>query len=84
MRLAKALIRLRVCAGWSETLLVAHTTLLEIILYGGILTMPAFGNLRRVVCDCAVNRVKYTQTVKGNIKHLHETQQCGIIIFQLL
>ena len=31
MRLAKALIRLRVCAGWSEALLVAHTTLLEIL-----------------------------------------------------
>ena len=29
-RLAKALIRLCVCAGWSEALLVAHTTLLEI------------------------------------------------------
>ena len=29
-RLANALIRLRVCAGWSEPLLVAHTTLLEI------------------------------------------------------
>ena len=29
-RLAKALISLRVCAGWSEPLLVAHTTLLEI------------------------------------------------------
>ena len=29
-RVAKALIRLRVCVGWSETLLVAHTTLLEI------------------------------------------------------
>ena len=29
-RLAKALIRLRVCAGWSEALLAAHTTLLEI------------------------------------------------------
>ena len=28
-RLAKALISLRVCAGWSETLLVVHTTLLE-------------------------------------------------------
>ena len=27
-RRAKALIRLRVCAGWSEALLVAHTTLL--------------------------------------------------------
>ena len=29
-QLAKALIRLRICAGWSEALLVAHTTLLEI------------------------------------------------------
>ena len=29
-QLAKALIRLRVCARWSEPLLVAHTTLLEI------------------------------------------------------
>ena len=29
-RLAKALIRLHVCPGWSEPLLVAHTTLLEI------------------------------------------------------
>ena len=28
--LAKALIRLHVCAGWSEALLVPHTTLLEI------------------------------------------------------
>ena len=29
-QLANALIRLRVCAGWSEHLLVAHTTLLGI------------------------------------------------------
>ena len=29
-QLAKALIRLRVCAGWSKPLLIAHTTLLEI------------------------------------------------------
>ena len=28
-QLAKALIRLRICAGWSEPLLVAHITLLE-------------------------------------------------------
>ena len=28
--IAKALIRLWVCSGWSEPLLVAHTTLLEI------------------------------------------------------
>ena len=33
-RLAKALIRLRVCAGWSEPLLVAHTALLEIPCHG--------------------------------------------------
>ena len=32
--LAKALIRLHVCAGWSEALLVAHTTLLEISCHG--------------------------------------------------
>ena len=29
-QLAKTLTSLRVCAGWSEPLLVAHTTLLEI------------------------------------------------------
>ena len=34
MRLAKGLIRLRICAGWSEALLVAHTTLLEISCHG--------------------------------------------------
>ena len=34
MRLAKALIRLRVCEGLSEPLLVAHTTLLEISCHG--------------------------------------------------
>ena len=28
-RRAKAMIRLRVCAGWSEALLIAHNTLLE-------------------------------------------------------
>ena len=28
-RLAKVLIRLRVCTGWSEPLLVTHTTLFE-------------------------------------------------------
>ena len=33
-RLAKALIRLRVCAGWSKALLVAHTILLDILCRG--------------------------------------------------
>ena len=33
-RLAKALTSLRVCAGWSEPLLVAHSTLLKISCHG--------------------------------------------------
>ena len=33
-RLTKSLIRLRICTGWSEALLVAHTTLLEIPCHG--------------------------------------------------
>ena len=36
-RLAKALIRLRVCAVWSEALLVAHTILLEISRHGSFM-----------------------------------------------
>ena len=47
-RLAKALIRLRVCAGWSEPLLVAHITLLEISCHGSfgrcdLLSSTTFG-----------------------------------------
>ena len=41
-RPAKALIRLRVCAGWSEPLLVAHTSLLEISCHGSF--HPVCGN----------------------------------------
>ena len=37
MRQAKALIRLRICAGWSEPLLFAYTTLLEISCGGPII-----------------------------------------------
>ena len=33
-RQAKALVRLRICAGWSEAMLVTHTTLLEISCHG--------------------------------------------------
>ena len=33
-RLAKALISLRTCAGWSKPLVLAHTTLLEISYFG--------------------------------------------------
>ena len=36
-RLTKALTRLHVCTGWSELLLVAYTTLLEISCHGSII-----------------------------------------------
>ena len=41
-RLAKALISLRVCAGWSETLLVTYTKLLEISCTGSYLILKQF------------------------------------------
>ena len=37
-RLAKTLTKLRVCTGWSEHLLVAHTTLLKISCRGSIIS----------------------------------------------
>ena len=43
---AKALIRLRVCAGWSEPLLVAQTTLLEISCHGLIVIQTLGASLR--------------------------------------
>ena len=39
-RQANALIRLRECADWSEPLLVAHTTLLEISCHGSNMKGP--------------------------------------------
>ena len=51
-RRAKALIRLRVCAGWSEPLLVAHTTLLEISCHGSIV----YANLIRYYDHCAFRK----------------------------
>ena len=41
-RLAKALISLRHCAGWSEPLLVTHTTLLEISCHGSYIILLLF------------------------------------------
>ena len=44
-RLEKALIRLRVCAGWSETLLVTHTTLLQISCHGLFTSLFNYGKV---------------------------------------
>ena len=53
-RLAKALIRLRVCAGWSEALLDAHTTLLEISCRGSY--EPAYQIIWISVCFTRIYR----------------------------
>ena len=50
-RLVKALVRLRICAGWSEALLVAHTTLLEFLCRGSNLIFDRCFKHRHVVTD---------------------------------
>ena len=45
MRLAKTLIRLRVCAGLSEPLLLAHITLLEISCRGSFDEYGVYSNI---------------------------------------
>ena len=47
-RLEKALTGLRVCAGLSEPLLVAHTTLLEITCHGSIMSCECFTQSERI------------------------------------
>ena len=51
-RQAKALIRLCVCAGWSEALLVAHTTLLEITCRGSFYRFAMFITAKRAQWLC--------------------------------
>ena len=63
-RLAKALNRLRVCAGWSEALLVVHTTLLEISCRGSILS--AFTWMGRLLPTPEVELQKYLPTITAN------------------
>ena len=50
-RLAKVLIRLCAFAGWSEPLLVEHTTLLQISCRGSFLTIILKHNYSQVKCD---------------------------------
>ena len=45
------LIRLRVCAGWSEPLLVAYTTMLEISCRGSYKSFSSLPSLQRTLCN---------------------------------
>ena len=76
-RLARALIRLRVCAGWSEVLLVAHTKLLEKTFRGSIMSIAArftLGNgvnwrrfLDHLLLPC-ISTFKHCEMVKFAVK----------------
>ena len=68
-RLAKALIRLRVCAGWSEALLVAHTTLLDISCRGSYKGMHKVSKGAKI--RNRYNQVPHlTQDTNGKVKNL--------------
>ena len=58
-RPAKALIRLRLCAGWSEPLLVTHTTFLEISCRGSYISAPA------IESEMSLNGDSYHSKLKG-------------------
>ena len=52
-RLAEALIRLRVCTGWSEILLVAHNTFLEIACHGSNVSSDRILRIYRYTVECS-------------------------------
>ena len=54
-RLAKAQIRLHICAGLSEPLLVAHTTLLEISCHGSTSILIVFPNVYSVYFEITIS-----------------------------
>ena len=66
-----ALISLRVCAGWTEPLLFAHTTLLKITCHGSIVFLMA--------CDC-----KYSVSLPHGEVDWSAVCDCGIFWSYLL
>ena len=62
-RPAKALIRLRVCAGWSEPLLVSHTSLVEISCCGSIIIF--FFEI--MTCNPSINITDYPCITVANL-----------------
>ena len=73
MRQAKALIRLCICVGWSEPLLVAHTTLLVISCHGS-------NNISKYVhrlsimdfnTKCCITPISASTPLDNEIKILH-------------
>ena len=67
-RLAKALIRLCICTGWSKLLVLAHTTLLEISYYG-----PYIGvrNALRLYIRTKLH-LSYKEPVNSFIKNMQQ------------
>ena len=69
-RLAKALIRLRVCAGWSEALLVPHTLLLEISCTGSYVHFRSKYLMNHLICATAHSLMNYINSIDSCQAHL--------------
>ena len=65
--LAKALIRLCVCAGLSEALLVAHTTLLEISCRGSIIFLYEIIKLKSMLSGLNLMYLTFTLTYASTL-----------------
>ena len=76
-----ALIRLRVCAGWSEPLLVAHTTLLEISCHGSVMILLPSADLTKIYFE---NSFRNTTRVSNRLDQDQDRPNLGPNCLQML
>ena len=79
MRPAKALVSLRICAGWSEPLLVVHTTLLEISCHGSIMT-----SRMRILSEFIFIQHMLLNAITRFLAHLSRRLMGELILYQSL
>ena len=71
-RLAKALIRLHVCAGWSEPLLIVHTTLLEISCRSWLISLKQEDQVALKRSPAFCSKLIYTEGLQNAKYFLHQ------------
>ena len=71
-RLAKALISLRECAGWSAALLVAHTTLLKISCHDSYIELQLLHfHFAKVTCHCYLFHINWPNDTNLRVHSLN-------------